>query len=133
MTVNGAPHELWSGYGTQSPRTHQLRLGTDDALDSRLQVTLVVPGDAGAGFTGACGTTPSLLFSTQLIVADAGTAFFTLHQQCAVSLTRVATMAGEDYEGTFSGAVDLDPRSVLDAGFTTMTVTNGTFRVRRTF
>lgn len=132
MTVNGTPYELWSGYGTRSPRTHQLRLGTDDFVEPRVQVTLVVPADAGVGFSAACGGPQSVLFSTQFI-RDGGTAFFTLNQQCQVALSKVAADAGDDYEGTFSGSVDLDPRSVLDAGFSTMSITNGTFRVHRTF
>jgi hypothetical protein len=133
MTLNGTPFELWSGYGTVSPRTHQFRLITDDLVDPRVQMTLVVPLDAGAGFTAACGGPQPIILSAQYIVGDAGTAFFTLNQACLIRLSKVAAAVGEEYQGTFSGSVDLDPRSALDAGFQTLTITNGTFRMVRQF
>jgi hypothetical protein len=133
MTVNGTPFELWSGYGTVSPRTHQFRLVTDDLVEPRIQMTIVVPLDAGAGFSAACGGPQTILFSAQYIVSDAGTAFFTRNQACLIGLSKVAGDAGEEYQGTFSGSLDVDPRSALDAGFTTLTVTNGTFRLTREF
>ena len=132
MTVNGTPYMLSSGYGTQSLNNHQLHLGTDDAIDPRIQVTLVLPGDAGPGFSAACGGPQSVLFAARWI-ADAGIAFFTLNPACTVTLSSVATAIDQDYRGTFSGTLDLEPRSVLDAGFPVMTITAGTFTVHRTF
>ena len=131
MTVNGTPYMLSSGYGTQSLNNHQLHLGTDDAIDPRIQVTLVLPGDAGPGFSAACGGPQSVLFAARWI-ADAGIAFFTLNPACTVTLSSVATAIDQDYRGTFSGTLDLEPRSVLDAGFPVMTITAGSFTVHRT-
>lgn len=132
MTVNGTPSMLSSGYGTQSLLNHQLRLGTSDAVSPQAQVTLVLPGDAGPGFSATCGGPAGILFASRWIV-DGGIAFFTLNPTCLVTLSQVATMIDQDYRGTFSGTVDLEPRSVLDAGFPVMTITNGSFTVRRTF
>lgn len=132
MTVNGTPYVLSTGYGTQTLLNHQLRLGTSDAVEPRVQVTLVLPGDAGAGFSAACGGPQAVLFATRWIL-DGGVAFFTLNPTCTVTLSQVATALDEDYRGTFSGTADLEPRSVLDAGFDVITITNGTFTVRRTF
>jgi hypothetical protein len=132
MTVNGTPYMLSSGYGTQTLLNHQLRLGTSDAVDPRIQVTLVLPGDAGPGFSAACGGPEAILFATRWMV-DGGVAFFTLNPTCQVTLSQVATAVDEDYRGTFSGTADLEPRSVLDAGFQVMTITSGTFTVHRTF
>ena len=50
-----------------------------------------------------------------------------------MTLSSVATAVDQDYRGTFSGTLDLEPRSVLDAGFSVMTITGGTFTVHRTF
>lgn len=132
MTVNGTPLTLSSGYGTQSLNNHQLRIGTDDMINPLVQVTLVLPADAGVGFSAACGGPESVLFATRWIV-DGGVAFFTRNPTCAVTLSQVATAIDEDYRGTFSGTVDFEPRSVLDAGFPVMTITSGTFTVHRTF
>lgn len=136
MTVNGAPHELKSGYVGMAT-TLQFNLGTDDTVSPRLLVRLILPGDAGAGFTAPCNTMPGngpvVLFVAQQIVEDAGTAYFTLNPTCTVSLSQVAAMQGETYIGTFSGSAELDPRSVLDAGYGTFTVTNGSFTVTREF
>ena len=132
MTVNGTPYVLSSGYGTQSLLNHQLRVGTPDGVSPQVQVTLVLPGDAGPGFSAACGGPAGLLFASRWI-ADGGIAFFTLNPTCLVTLSQVATMVDQDYRGTFSGTVNLEPRSVLDAGFPVMTITNGSFTVRRTF
>ena len=132
MTVNGTPSTLSSGYGTQSLNNHQLRIGTDDTVNPLVQVTLVLPADAGVGFSAVCGGPESVLFATRWI-ADGGIAFFTLNPTCAVTLSQVATAIDEDYRGTFSGTVDFEPRSVLDAGFPVMTITSGNFTVHRTF
>jgi hypothetical protein len=132
MTVNGTPYPLSSGYGTQSLLNHQLHLGTDDGVEPRLQVTLVLPADAGAGFSAVCGGPESVLFAARWIT-DAGIAFFTLNPTCTVGLSSVATAIDEDYRGTFSGTLDLEPRSVLNPGFSVMTVTGGNFTVHRTF
>jgi hypothetical protein len=132
MTVNGMSYPLSSGYGTESLLNHQLHLGTNDAIDPRVQVTLVLPGDAGAGFSAVCGGPESVLFAARWIT-DAGIAFFTLNPTCAVTLSSVATAIDQDYAGTFSGTLDLEPRSVLNPGFSVMTITAGTFTVHRTF
>ncbi|MFT3713058.1 MAG: hypothetical protein QM817_35845 [Archangium sp.] len=132
MTVNGVSRELWTGYGTTTQNATQLRLGTKDDVMPKFMVTLVLPASAGAGFMGTCGMNGDSFFSVQHI-ADAGTAFFTLNSTCMTALTATATMADEDYVGTFSGTADWEPRSVLDAGYPQIVITNGSFTVKRTF
>lgn len=132
MTVNGTPHMLSSGYGTQSTNNHQLRLGTSDLAQPQIQVTLVLPVSSGPGSSAVCGGSSGILFAARWI-QDGAIAFFTLNPTCNVGLTQVATQIDEDYRGTFSGALDWEPRSVLDAGFPVMTITNGSYTVRRTF
>lgn len=132
MTVNGVSRELWSGYGTTNQSATQLRLGTKDDVMPKFMVTLVLPSSAGAGFMGACGMGGNSFFSVQHI-ADGGTAFFTLNSTCMTALTATATMPDEDYVGTFSGTADWEPRSVLDAGYPQIVITNGSFTVKRTF
>jgi hypothetical protein len=132
MTVNGVNHELWSGYGTTNVNAIQLRLGTKDDVTPKYMVTLVLPPSAGAGFTGTCGSGGNSFFSVQH-VADAGIAFFTLNATCMTALSQAATMPDEEYIGTFSGTANWEPRSVFDAGYPQIVITNGTFTVKRTF
>ncbi len=129
MVVNGKAWELATGYGLTIGRTHQFRMGTAET-NPRILVVLVAPSDAGAGWVGACGTTPSLLLSTQWIV-DGGIAYFTEQPICQVTFSQVAADVNDEYRGTFSGTLRWNPLSAVDAGFPVMTITQGDFRVVR--
>lgn len=144
MTVNGVQHELESGFVAVSPGALQFRLSTNDMVTPRLMLVLVLPGDAGAGFSAPCG--PTVVFSAQHL-ADAGTAYFTRNVTCMVALTEAATAVEMDggpdastyfvfegeYAGTVTGSANFDPRSAWDAGYSTFNLTAGSFRVVRTF
>lgn len=132
VAVNDTTMMLSTGYGTTATRLLTLKLGTSQAVVPYVLVGLSLPSDAGAGYATTCAN-PSVLFSAQYST-DAGLAYFTLNPTCSVTLSQVASSAdGGEYQGTFSGTVDWDSRSVLDAGFGTLKLTNGTFRVKRTF
>lgn len=157
FTLNGVQHEFESGFVAVAPNSIQFRIGTNDMVTPRLLILLVLPGDAGAGFSSPCG--PGVLFTAQHI-SDAGTAFFTKNSTCMVTITEVPDAipievdagpadpdAGEDggmdaavmyryegdYAGTITGSADFDTRSAWDAGYKTFGVTAGTFRITRTF
>lgn len=132
MTVDGTNVDLEAGYGTGNRAAHQLRVGTSDALVHRYLVTMVVPTDAGAGWSGQCGITPNLYFGAQEIF-DAGMAFYTVDAGCTVTLSKVALDVGQEYQGTFSGNPHLDPRSAINDGGSQLNITNGSFRIVRTF
>jgi hypothetical protein len=129
MVVNGKPMELGIGYGNTLGKTHQFRMGTV-AANPRVLVVLVAPADAGAGWSGTCGTTPSLLLSAQWIV-DAGIAYFTEQQVCQVAFSQVAQNIDDEYRGTFSATLQWNRLSAVDAGLPALTITQGDFRVIR--
>lgn len=133
VKVNGVPYQLTTGFGTQAARTHQLRMSSGGETNPRLQVSVVFPADAGAR-TLVCGGPEGVLLAAQYST-DGGVAFFNLNPTCTVVVTQVAWGAndGGEYRGTFTGTLDFEPRSALDAGFPVMNLTDGTFRVVRTF
>lgn len=132
MTLNGEAYALTWGHGIAAPNRHVLRLITDYTVVPRIQVTLVVPDDFEPGQTATCAGPEPILFAAQWILPDA-VAFFTKDPSCAVTLSHVATAAGEVYVGDFSGTLALDPRSVANVGFTTLKITAGRFVVTREF
>lgn len=129
MQVNGVEWQLWTGYSARSATTRQFRLITGDALSPRIQVTLIVPLDVSSGYAAECGA--NVFFGAQY-VTDAGIGFYTVHPTCDAGITTAAAMAGDDFEGTFNATVELDDRSLVDAGGPAMVITNGTFRLQRT-
>ena len=131
MQVNGVTHELWTGYSIGTPTTRQFRFGTTPTVNPRYQVSIITPASITAGYTATCATDPKLFFFAQY-VSDGGIGFYTEAPECSVTLTQVPAEAGQNFEGTFSGTLGLDVRSVLDAGGPSLLITNGTFRVERT-
>lgn len=130
MTVNGVSRMLTNGFGTPSVTSLRLHLNTNDVPPAQVQMTVVLPANASVGVSYMCGGPEPVLLSARWIVSGQ-IAFFTLDQTCDVRLTQLAPDAGDDYAGTFTGTMTFEPRSALDAGFQLLTVTNGTFTVRR--
>lgn len=130
ITIDGVSQPLWYGYANTTATLHQLRLVTNGA--PRYQLTVLLPASATSGFHGLCGMTPNVFFGAQAI-SDAGVAYYTLDAGCDVTLSHVPQAAGEDFEGTLAATAELDPRSSWDAGAPVLVLSNGTFRVVRSF
>ncbi len=130
LTANGATFELTSGYGNSLGKTHHVQL--DSASRNPLvQVVVVTPSDAGAGWEGSCESTPGVLVSAHW-VENEQVAYFTEHQRCRVRFDHVASEVNDEYRGSFEATLDRHPLSQLDAGFETLVITKGEFRVVRT-
>lgn len=126
FTANGVHYDVWTGFGALTARTHSIRFGSIETGNPRINVNFSV-SNTGTAF--ACSMTETT-FSAQYIV-DGKIAFFTRNMTCDIALTQIPAAVDGEYVGTFSGHMDHEPRSVLDAGFPTLTITSGSFRVKR--